>query len=62
MKCPACKNKLYLINPPQSGEYVCANEDCQANIDVGDNSISWEFYGCTQKEINSNYEKTRKSP
>ena len=54
MKCPACKKRLRIINPAQTGEYICDNDKCPERDDI---SIFPEFYGMTQEEINNNYKK-----
>ncbi len=51
LTCPVCQKLLKLINPIQTGEYVCDNDDCQLN--TGTNAMIYnEFYGTTQAEIN----------
>lgn len=51
MKCPACRKRLKLINPSQSGEYICDNEKCPERT----HPMSCpEFYGKTQKEVDDN--------
>lgn len=50
MKCPVCKKRLILVNYAQPGEYICSNEDCSGNNDVG---IYQEYYGTTQDAINT---------
>lgn len=51
-KCPDCGERLAKI-PGTDKEYICANDDCPANIreqKLG-HAGSAEYYG-TQKEIN----------
>ena len=51
MKCPACKKRLKLISPAQTGEYICDNEECPERDGFG---AYPEFYGMTQSEIDAN--------
>ena len=55
MKCPVCKKRLKLINPAQTGEYICDNDTCPERGGYG---AYPEFYGRTQREIDAN--KTEK--
>jgi len=51
-KCPDCGKRLVKI-PGTDGEYICANDDCPANIreqELGHAGHA-EYYG-TQEEIN----------
>lgn len=48
MKCPACKKRLVLVNPVQTGEYICPDEDCPGNDEIG---VYQEYYGTSQEEI-----------
>lgn len=50
MKCPMCRSRLVGIPPLSQEEWLCINDDCPANKDT---SCHAEFYGTTQKEINT---------
>ena len=57
MKCPACGQRLYKIQPGLE-EYVCRNEECPANKKLRDEGYFtfYEFYG-SQEEINKQWKE-----
>ena len=50
MKCPDCRTRLVGIPPLSREEWMCINDACPSNKYT---SCHAEFYGTTQKEINT---------